>query len=90
VHADTVDAGQVSHSGQQILTDSVLAGTKKPLQGSGRFTFDCAPGGMITQLMAAALAHYAALVQAPVVPKKTALPMTAPSDDGPSIMTRPF
>jgi hypothetical protein len=88
--ASAVDAGQVSHSGQQILTDSVLAGVKKPLQNGGRFTWDCAPGGMITQLVAASCAHYGALVQAPAVQQRTPVPMTAPPDDGPSIMTRPF
>jgi hypothetical protein len=90
VSAVDAGAGQLTHSGQEILTDSVVAGIKRPLNG-GRFTFDCAPGGMITQLVAPSLAHYGALVQAPAVPKKTPLPMTAPPDnDGPSIMTRPF
>ncbi|MGA9676015.1 MAG: hypothetical protein WBR28_12465 [Mycobacterium sp.] len=38
-----VDAGgQLTHSGQQILNDSVVSGTKKPLSG-GRWTWDCAP-----------------------------------------------
>lgn len=87
-----VDAGQLTHSGQQILDDSVAAGVKKPLQGdTGRFTWGCAPGGMITQLIAASFAHYGALVQAPARPKKTPLPMAdTMDDDGPSMMDRPF
>jgi hypothetical protein len=70
-----IDAGQLSHSGQQLLDDSVFAGVKKPLSG-GRFTWDCAPGGMITALVAASMAHYGCLTQAPVVVKHTPLPMT--------------
>ena len=90
VSAVDAGAGQLTHSGQEILTDSVVSGIKKPLNG-GRFTFDCAPGGIITQLIAASMAHYGALLQTPVLPKKTPLPMTAPpDDDGPSILTRPF
>jgi hypothetical protein len=58
----------VSHSGQQVLNDSVGAGVKKPLNG-GRFTWDCAPGGMITALVAASMAHYGCLTQVPVVVK---------------------
>jgi hypothetical protein len=84
-----VDAGQVSHSGQQVLDNSVLAGVKKPLSG-GRFTWDCAPGGMITALVAASMAHYGALLQVPKVPKKSLPPMFDSPDDGESYMTRPF
>ena len=53
----------------------MLAGVKKPLSG-GRFTWDSAPGGMITALVAASLAHYGALLLVPKVVKHTPLPMT--------------
>jgi hypothetical protein len=70
-----IDAGQLSHTGQRVLDDSVVAGVKKPLSG-GRFTWDCAPGGMITALVAASMAHYGALLQVPKVVRHTPLPMT--------------
>jgi hypothetical protein len=70
-----IDAGQLSHSGQQVLDDSVFTGVKKPLSG-GRFTWDCAPGGMVIALVAATMAHYGCLTQVPVVVKNTPLPLT--------------
>ena len=79
-----IDARQLSHTGQQVLDDSVLAGVKKPLSG-GRFTWECAPGGMITALVAATMAHYGCLTQAPGMVKFTPLPMSDTSngrDDG--------
>ena len=71
-----VDAGELSHTGQQILSDSVHSGIRRPLSG-GRFTWDCAPGGLITQLVAATLAHYGALTRAPAAPKRTPAPLMA-------------
>ena len=74
-----------------MLNDSVVAGVKKPLNG-GRFTWDCAPGGTITALVAASLAHYGALLQVPKAPKQTPKPMADTPDQRPEDdwLTRPF
>ncbi|TDH57540.1 hypothetical protein E2F47_01870 [Mycobacterium eburneum] len=53
-------AGQIRHSGQQILTESVAGAVKRDLPG-GRFVWEGQPGACITQIMAATLAHYGLL-----------------------------
>jgi hypothetical protein len=87
---DGVTDARITHSGQSILTESVLSGVKHPMSG-GRFTGSGAPGGApLCHLVAATLAYWGAATAKPLK-RKTPLPMTAPSDDdGPSIMTRPF
>jgi hypothetical protein len=87
----SVDAGQLSHSGQQMLDDAVTAGVKHPLNG-GRFTWDSVPGGTITALVAVSMAHYGCLQIVPKVPKKSHPPMADTPDQRPGEdwLTRPF
>jgi len=58
---EAILAAQITHSGQEILTDSVAAAVKKELPG-GRFVWASAGGGSIVQLMAITLAHWGLLV----------------------------
>jgi hypothetical protein len=87
---DGITAGRISHTGQIPLTDSVLAATRRDLTG-GRFVFDAPAGGApACHTVAAALAHWKAAQTAPPQPRRSLPPLAAVSDDGPSIMTRPF
>ena len=55
-----LDAAQMTHSGQQVLNDSVKSASKRDLPGD-RFAWDRKPGGSIVHLMAITLAHWALL-----------------------------
>lgn len=68
---EAFDAEQITHSGQQILTDSVTTATKRDLPGS-RYAWD---GPQIAQLMAVTLAH-GGLLEFSTPPKKSAPPIT--------------
>lgn len=57
---DDALAGELSHTGQQVLNDAVASATKRDLPGGG-FAWDRQPGGSIAQLMAATLAHWSLL-----------------------------
>lgn len=63
-------AEQVTHSGQQILTDSATTAIKRDLPG-GRYAWD---GTQIVQLMAVTLAH-GALLEYAQPPRRSAPPM---------------
>jgi hypothetical protein len=65
---------QVTHSGQQILTDAVAATIKRDLPGD-RFAWDALPGGSITQIVAGTLAHWGLLTFASP-PKRSLPPMS--------------
>lgn len=69
-----VIAEKISHSAQQILTDSVGVAAKKELPG-GRFTWESSGGGTIVQLMAATLAHWGLLTYS-TPPVKVAAPVS--------------
>jgi hypothetical protein len=71
---DGVTDSRITHSGQSILTESVLSSTKKPMSG-GRFVWDGAAGGApLCHLVAATLAYWGAATAKP--PKrKSALPL---------------
>lgn len=69
---EAFDAEQISHSGQQILTDSVTTAVKRELPGpGGRYAWD---GPQIVQLMAVTLAH-GGLLEHSTPPKNTPPPM---------------
>jgi hypothetical protein len=74
---EAVIAGQVTHSGQQILTDSVVSAVKRELPG-GRFAWGKPAGGAIVQIVAVTLAHWGLLTFS--TPPKRSLP---PMSDGP-------
>lgn len=71
---DGVTDARITHSGQSILTESVLSAVKKPMTG-GRFIWDGAPGAApLCHLVAATLAYWGAATAKP--PKrKSALPL---------------
>jgi hypothetical protein len=76
---EAVIAGQIGHSGQQVLTDSVAAAIKKDLPG-GRFVWESGAGrGSIVQIMAATLAHWGLLTFAK--PQKHAAPPLAAQEE---------
>ncbi|GFG72702.1 hypothetical protein MBOT_00670 [Mycobacterium botniense] len=70
---EAVLSKQISHSGQQILTDSVISAVKRDLPGN-RFAWDKPPGGSIVQLMAVTLAHWGLLAFAKP-PKRAPSPL---------------
>lgn len=71
---EAVFAEHVTHSGQPILTDSVVSAVKRELPG-GRFAWDKPIGGSIVQTMAVTLAHWGLLTFAS--PPKRSLPPLA-------------
>lgn len=75
---EAVLAEQITHSGQPLLTDSVLSAVKRELPG-GRFAWDKSAGGSIAQIMAVTLAHWGLLTFC-APPRKSLPPMadTAP------------
>jgi hypothetical protein len=64
---DDALAAQLSHTGQQVLSDAIASATKQDLAGGG-FAWDRQAGGSITPLMAATLAHWALLGSSPPKP----------------------
>ncbi|MDY0112697.1 MAG: terminase large subunit [Corynebacterium sp.] len=63
-------AGHITHSGQQVLTDSVTTAVKRDLPG-GRYAWG---GSQIVQLMAVSLAH-GGLLEYAATPRNTPLPL---------------
>jgi hypothetical protein len=99
---DDALAGQLSHSGQQVLNDAVASAVKRDPPGGG-FAWDKTPGASIAQLVAATLSHWALLEFGSSPPKVIAKPLmdagrTRDDDDefdrvlGPNvdILTTPF
>lgn len=99
---DDALAGQLSHTGQQVLNDAVASAVKRDLPGGG-FAWDETPGASIAQLVAATLSHWALLEFGSSPPKVIAKPLmdagrTRDDDDefdrvlGPNvdILTMPF
>ncbi|ORV92793.1 hypothetical protein AWC11_07255 [Mycobacterium interjectum] len=89
---DAFEAQQITHSGQQILTDSVTTATKRDLPG-GRYAWD---GSQIVQLMAVTLAH-GGLLEFSSPPTSSPPPLAdqletsgADSDDAFDAMSAPF
>lgn len=69
---EAFDAEQISHSGQQILTDSVTTAVKRELPGpGGRYAWD---GPQVVQLMAVTLAH-GGLLEHSAPPTRSAAPL---------------
>ena len=85
---DAVDADQVSHSGQQILTDSIAVTIKRELP-RGQFVWDAAPGGLITHSMSFTLAHWGLLTFGKT-PRKPSPPPMAATDEWDSTGGREF
>lgn len=75
---EAVLAEQVTHSGQQILTDSVTSAGKRDLPG-GRFAWDRPVGGSVVQVMAATLAHWG-LLSFGALPKRSPPPLAGKRD----------
>jgi hypothetical protein len=76
---DAVDSARISHSGQQILSDSALAGIRKPLTG-GRFVWDSSAGSApLCHLIAATMAYWSAVQTRP--PKRRPPAPMADTDD---------
>lgn len=57
---EAVNIGQVTHSGQRILADSMECTIKRDLPGD-RFAWDAVPGGSISNTVAVSLAHWGLL-----------------------------
>lgn len=81
-------AARLTHSGQEVLSASVVSAVKRELPG-GRFAWDKSPGGQIVQLMAATLAHWGLLTfgapprntPAPLMERPESAPNSTDSDE---------
>lgn len=81
---EAVDTERVTHSGQQILADSMECAVKRDLPGpvGARFAWDAVPGGVITSTVGVTLAHWGLLTFSSP-PKRSAAPITERQDDYP-------
>lgn len=79
---EAVDTDRVTHSGQQILADSMECTIKRDLPGpeGARFAWDAIPGGSITATVGVTLAHWGLLAFSSP-PRVSAPPMAEGQDE---------